>query len=1136
MLALKRVFWTVAVLWASVILAATAAAGELEGQAQRTKRDVTFIATSDVHYDAFENEDRNGRVRDTLRHMNEIGSLAWPAQLGGGTIAKPRAVVVLGDVLDDGDRMFQEKVQGAQQWEYFKVDFGLDGTDGLLKFPVFEGAGNHDGPPAGREKSGFSFQAEEKKRNALRKEKGWLANLAAGGLHYSWDWDDVHFVQLNLYPADRQHALIKYSPQYHDPQGALTFLKQDLASQVGTSGRPVVLMSHCGFDTDWWHPDDWKAAYEAAKPYNVILYLYGHTGTGLRDWKPEGEEKPLNCINTGQTENGFFVVQILDDRLRAAYRIKQWTETKTPGAPPQKTWTGNWEWKYPLEKKISAPTAEARFPQAAPPAAKPSDPKPPQASPPRESESKMSVMHKPAAKAYAFPLTDVRLLDGPFKHAMELDRAYLLALDPDRLLHNFRVNAGLPSSAKPLGGWEKPDCELRGHFIGHYLSACALMYASTGDAKFKDRAALMVAGLAECQQKIGSGYLSAYPEEFIDRVEAQKRVWAPWYTLHKIYAGMIDVYVLCGNAQALEVVKKMADWAKARTDRLSDDQMQKMLGNEHGGMNDALAELYAVTGDEKYLKLSQRFNHKAVLEPLAQKEDKLTGLHANTQFPKVIGAARQYELTGDERLRTLATFFWETVTRERSYVIGGNSDGEMFSPKEKLSQAFGPNTTETCNTYNMLKLTRHVFSWSADAACADYYERALYNHILASQNPEDGMTCYYVPLKTGSRKAFGTPNDAFWCCTGTGVENHAKYGDSIYFHDGAKGLYVNLFIASELAWRERGVRLRQETTYPEADTTRLVFTCEKPVELTLSVRHPWWAVSGIELKVNGQMQAAGSKPGSYATIARTWKTGDTVDLKMPMTIRTEGFRDNPRRLAIMYGPVVLCAEVNPQKPAPSMLGKPEDVAPAVKPVAGKALAFTLPSSLVRTAGEEPLGDVTLTPFYKQDKKPYIVYWDVLTDEQWKQRQEEHKAAIEKQKLLKARAVDTVEIGQTDSEKKHDMTGEKTSAGEFNGKHYRHATDSGWFSYRMKVLPDKPVEILCTYWGSDGGGRTFDVLVDGTKVATEKLAGKHPGQFFDQVYAVPPDLTKGKDTAVIKFQAQPNNWAGGVFGCAVLRKE
>jgi len=341
----------------ALVLAAAAAGCEAHGQPQQAKRDVTFLATSDVHYDAFENEDRNARVRDTLRQMNEIGAVAWPAQLGGGLIAKPRAVLVLGDLLDDGDRMFQGKVQGAQQWEYFKADFGFDGTDGLLKYPVFEGVGNHDGPPAGREKFGFSFQAELKKRNALRKQRGWLANLAANGLHYSWDWGDVHFVQLNLYPADQQHPAIHYSAQYHDPQGALAFLKQDLASQVGASGRPVVLLSHCGFDTDWWHPDDWKAVYEAAKPYNVILYMYGHTGTGLRDWKPAGEEKPFTCINTGQTENGFFVIQITGDRVRAAYRIKQWTETKIAGAPPQRTWTGKWEWKHLLEKKISAPAA-----------------------------------------------------------------------------------------------------------------------------------------------------------------------------------------------------------------------------------------------------------------------------------------------------------------------------------------------------------------------------------------------------------------------------------------------------------------------------------------------------------------------------------------------------------------------------------------------------------------------------------------------------------------------------------------------------------------------------------------------------------------------------------------------------------
>ena len=356
--------WLALGLWALPI----ACGQPVAGPPPRPPRDLTFLVTSDVHYDAFENEDRNDRTRDTLRHMNEIAGVAWPAPLGGDPIRRPRGVLVLGDVLDDGDRVFQGKVQGAQQWAYYVRDFGFDGTDGLLKYPVFEGVGNHDGPPEGREKSGFSFQRELKKRNARRQEKGWLTNLGPGGLHYSWDWDGVHFVQLNLYPADRQHAAVRYSAAYHDPQGALTFLKQDLAAHVGASGRPVVLLSHCGFDTDWWHPDDWRAAYEAAKPYNVILYMYGHTGTGLRQWKPEGEERPLACVNTGQTENGFFVVQVRQDRLRLAYRVKQWNVTPTEGGRPKKTWTGAWEWKHLLEKALpAAPPGPLR---TAPPAAK----------------------------------------------------------------------------------------------------------------------------------------------------------------------------------------------------------------------------------------------------------------------------------------------------------------------------------------------------------------------------------------------------------------------------------------------------------------------------------------------------------------------------------------------------------------------------------------------------------------------------------------------------------------------------------------------------------------------------------------------------------------------------------------------
>jgi DUF1680 family protein len=333
---------------------------------------------------------------------------------------------------------------------------------------------------------------------------------------------------------------------------------------------------------------------------------------------------------------------------------------------------------------------------------------------------KIKVQPAVPLKVQPFPLQEVRLLDGPFKHAMELDEQYLLSLDTDRLLHNFRVNAGLSSNAQPLGGWEAPDCELRGHFVGHYLSACALMYASTGDKRFKEKGDVIVAGLAECDAKLGSGYLSAYPESFIDRVEKPSRVWAPYYTLHKIFAGLEDMYEYCNNLQALEMAKKFGDWVIARNSKLSDEQMQGMLNTEQGGMNETLANLYALTGEKKYLEISLRFNHHRVVDPAEEQKDKLTGLHANTQIPKFIGTARQYELTADPALKTASLFFWNTVVKERSYVIGGHSDGEMFSPKETLSRALGPNTTETCNTYNMLKLKRHLFGWEPKDEYADY--------------------------------------------------------------------------------------------------------------------------------------------------------------------------------------------------------------------------------------------------------------------------------------------------------------------------------------------------------------------------------------------------------------------------------
>ncbi len=758
------------------------------------------------------------------------------------------------------------------------------------------------------------------------------------------------------------------------------------------------------------------------------------------------------------------------------------------------------------------------------------------------SNSKLKVQAVIPLKARAFRLEDVRLLDGPFKQAMELDRQYLLLLDVDRLLHNFRINAGISSTAEPLGGWEEPKCELRGHSVGHYMTACALMYASTGDERLKEKGNAVVAGLAECQAKLGTGYLSAYPESFIDRVEARQRVWAPYYTLHKIYAGLLDMYVYCDNQQALEVCKKFADWVIDRNARLSDEQMQKMLDTEHGGMNEVLANLYGLTGEDKYLKIAQRFNHMAVLGPASKQEDRLTGLHANTQIPKFIGTARQYELTGQDWLKTASIFFWDTVVKERSYVIGGHSDGERFSPKERLSEALGPNTTETCNTYNMLKLTRHLFCWDPQAEYADYYERALYNHILASQNPKDGMMCYYVPLRSGSHKSYSTPHNAFWCCTGTGIENHAKYGDSIYFHNDTN-LWVNLFIASELNFKAKGLKLRQETKFPDEASSKLVFTCEKPVELILNLRHPYWAANGIEIRINGDMQNIDSKPGTWVTLSRTWKSGDMVEITMPFSLRTEGFKDNPNRFALLNGPLVLCAEVDTSKPMPAIVAEEAKLLASLKPVAGKPNTFFGSSDVFRIPGDQSDSGVTLEPFYKMhDNRRYVVYWDRFTSAQWREKEAEYQAELARQKELDARTVDYVNPGEEQNERDHNLKGENTNTREFNGRTFRLATSNGWFSWELKVLPNQPQELLITYLGS-GRGRSrsaFDILVDDTKLSTESATGgagtERQQGVNSMVYPLSVELLKGKDKITVKFPTPADSRRGsGVYGVRVLRK-
>jgi DUF1680 family protein len=726
-------------------------------------------------------------------------------------------------------------------------------------------------------------------------------------------------------------------------------------------------------------------------------------------------------------------------------------------------------------------------------------------------------------KAEPFALEDVRLLEGPFQHAMELDHKYLLSLDADRLLHSFRLNAGLVSNAKPYGGWMTPGRVSCAEFVGHYLSACAMMYASTGDERLKENANRVVAGFEQCQRKIGTGYLHTKPDNLTTKGEAPLGLW---YQIHKIMAGLMDMYVYCDNQQALEVARKLGDWAKAGCDKLSDEQMQKMLEIEHGGMNEALANLYALTGDEKYLKLAMRFNHMEVIGPASRREDNLNGKHSNTQIPKFVGTAREYELSGDERLKTASTFFWDTVVKERSYVNGGNGIGEFFSPKEKLSQAIGSNTCETCSTYNMLKLTRHLFCWEPSAEYADYYERALYNDILASQNPADGMMCYFLPLGSGP-KEYCTPEDSFWCCTGTGVENHAKYGDSIYFHHGETTLFVNLFIASELHWSAAGVTLRQETKYPYEDHTKLIFNCEKPVELSLNIRHPYWAISGFEIKVNGVKQADESKAGSYATVKRNWKSGDTVEVVMPFSIRTEGFRDNPRRVAFMYGPLVLCAEAEGDEareaPYPAIVAEEGRISASIEPVPYKPCTFNGAPQVLRL-GEDSNRIATLEPIYSvHGNHRYVVYWDIFTPNEWQKNEEQRKA-------LKARIVDSVFPGNEQNEHAHNMRGEKTRT---DGKSWRDASNGGWFSWEIKVQAGQAEELHVKYWGGDAGGREFDIFVDGEKLATQKLENNRPGEYYEEIYPLPARMTQGKEKVTVKFLAHPSKMAGGVFGCAIL---
>lgn len=596
-----------------------------------------------------------------------------------------------------------------------------------------------------------------------------------------------------------------------------------------------------------------------------------------------------------------------------------------------------------------------------------------------------------APKVQPFAMTDVRVLGAPYKSAQEWDLGYLQRLQPDRLVRNFLLNAGLPSSAKPLGGWETDvpgrEGELRGHFTGHYLSAAALMYASTGDREMKSRGEYMVSELAKCQQRLNGGYLSAFPTEWFDRLDARKPVWAPFYTIHKIMAGMLDQYQLAGNKQALEVLQGMADWTDKWTASKPEPHMQAILETEFGGMNEVLYNLAAITDDNRWAVAGDRFTKKRVFNPLAEQRDELRGLHVNTHIPQVIGAARRYEISGDMRFHDVSSFFLYTVRTGRTYVTGGTSNGEGWLTQPRMLAAElkqNTATAECCCAYNMLKLARHIYSWTGDPHLFDYYERILLNHRIGTIHPESGHTQYYLSLTPGAWKTFCTEDDSFWCCTGTGVEEYAKLNDSIYWHD-ADGIYVNLFIPSEVNWSEKRLRIRQHTNFPQEAGTTLLIEAQQPVYLSIRLRVPSWLESSPVVKVNGKTLESSASPGSYLTVSRTWKTGDRIEMALPMALNVVRMPDDEHMQAFLYGPLVLAGDLGADgvteelivgHEGPSVKNLPIDV-PEFRAAGANASSWIKPADAplsFRTVGQAR--DVSLVPLNTLFARRYSVYWQV----------------------------------------------------------------------------------------------------------------------------------------------------------------
>ena len=756
--------------------------------------------------------------------------------------------------------------------------------------------------------------------------------------------------------------------------------------------------------------------------------------------------------------------------------------------------------------------------------------------------------------ARPLPLSAVRLTGGPLKRAQDLDIDYLLKLEPDRMMAYYRKRAGLEPKAQGYTGWDGDGRNLTGHIAGHYLSAVSLMYAATGDVRFKERADYLVKEMKEVQDKNGDGYLSALDggrEKWAEVARGNIRssffdlngMWSPWYTLHKTFAGLRDAYRYAGNRTALEVETKFAAWAESILSKLDEAQTQKMLNTEFGGMNEVLADLYADTGDKRWLNLSHHFDHHAVLDPLARHQDILAGLHGNTQVPKLLGYLARYIYTGDKTDGAAAEFFWDAVALHHSYATGGHGRDEYFGPPDKLGDRVEGRTDESCNVYNMLKMTRRLFAIHPEIKYAEFEERALFNHVLGSIDPEDGRTCYMVPIGRGVQHEYQDMMRGFTCCVGSGMENHGLHGDGIYYEASDK-LWVNFYAPSTANWQSAGVKVVVETTFPEGDSATVKISTAKPRQLTLALRRPSWAGTGFTIKVNGVAVKDISAPGSYVELRRTWKNGDTVALTLPKTLRIEPTPDTPTRVALMWGPLVLAGDLGPERERRGGGGSPIGPIPSfvsdgavtdwLKPVTNKPGNF----HAVGRNDDDQAHEIDLVPFYRLHRRTYTIYWDLYNAEGWKQKLVEVDAERERQRKLEAATISALQPGDANKEKEFNQQGEETTVDRMLGRTGRRGRK--WFSFDLPVEPSSQVALVVTYNTEQRPKRSAEILIDGQRVGEQAIEGSPNGSavghFFDVDYKIPADLIKDKRKVTVRFQAMSGSEIPTVFGVRTIRAD